>query len=168
LAFPANGYRGAYIVSIAGQLFAAEGTSLRRSASDVFKDLPPDEAQGGDKDVFIDEVIARARALIGDAAFRRVLDLALHGILADIREDLAEFGVAFDRWFSERSLSDSGSVDRAIAALKSAERVYLKDGALWFKSTDYGDEKDRVIVRENGAKTYFASDIAYIFNKRGR
>jgi arginyl-tRNA synthetase len=168
LAFPANGYRGEYIVAIAGQLFAAEGTSLRRSAADVFKDLPPDEAQGGDKDVFIDEVIARARALIGDAAFRRVLDLALHGILADIREDLAEFGVAFDRWFSERSLSDSGSVDRAIAALKSAERVYLKDGALWFKSTDYGDEKDRVIVRENGAKTYFASDIAYIFNKRER
>ena len=66
----------------------------------MFKDLPPDEPQGGDKDVYIDALIARARLLIGDAAFRRVLDLALAGILSDIREDLAEFGVTFDCWFS--------------------------------------------------------------------
>jgi len=167
-AFPANGYRGDYIAAIADQLFAAEGTALRHSAAQVFRDLPPDEPQGGDKDVYIDAVIGRAREVIGDAAFRRVLDLALEGILADIREDLAEFGVVFDRWFSERSLSDSGSVERAIAALKGAGHAYVKDGALWFKSTDYGDEKDRVMVRENGIKTYFASDIAYIFNKRER
>jgi arginyl-tRNA synthetase len=168
LAFPVNGYRGEYIVAIAEKLFAAEGRSLRHGAQEVFKNLPPDEPQGGDKDLYIDAVIASARRLIGDTAFRRVLDLALEDILADIREDLAEFGVLFDRWFSERSLSDNGSVDRAIEALKSADHAYLKDGALWFKSTDYGDEKDRVIVRENGAKTYFASDIAYVFDKRER
>jgi arginyl-tRNA synthetase len=166
--FPANGYRGDYIAAIGEQLFAAEGPALRRSAADLFKDLPPDEPQGGDKDIYIDALIARARVLIGDAAFRRVLDLALAGILGDIREDLAEFGVTFDCWFSERSLSDSGSVDRAIDALKQAGHAYLKDGAWWFKSTDYGDEKDRVMVRENGAKTYFASDIAYVFNKLER
>jgi len=166
--FPANGYRGEYIVAIAQQLFAAEGGALRHGATDVFKNLPPDEPQGGDKDIYIDAVIARARLLIGDAAFRRVLDLALKGILSDIREDLEEFGVTFDSWFSERSLSDGGAVDRAVDALKKTGRAYLKDGAWWFKSTDYGDEKDRVMVRENGIKTYFASDIALVLNKRER
>jgi arginyl-tRNA synthetase len=166
--FPANGYRGDYIAAIGEQLFAAEGERLRHSAADVFKELPPDEPEGGDKDVYIDALIARARQLLGDAAFRRVLDLALAGILSDIRQDLEEFGVTFDCWFSERSLSDSGSVDRAIDALKLSGHAYLKDGAWWFKSTDYGDEKDRVMVRENGVKTYFASDIAYVFNKLRR
>jgi arginyl-tRNA synthetase len=167
-AFPANGYRGDYIVAIGEQLFAAESSSLRHGAAEIFKGLPPDEPQGGDKDIYIDAVIARARLLIGDAMFRRVLDLALAGILGDIREDLQEFGVTFDCWFSERSLSENGSVDRAIEALKQAGHAYVKDGALWFKSTDYGDEKDRVMVRENGVKTYFASDIAYVFNKLRR
>jgi arginyl-tRNA synthetase len=166
--FPANGYRGEYIAAIAEQLFAEEGARLRHNAAEVFQGLPPDEPQGGDKDVYIDALIARARLLIGDAAFRRVLDLALAGILNDIRQDLEEFGVTFDCWFSERSLSDSGSVDRALDALKKAGHAYLKDGAWWFKSTDYGDEKDRVMVRENGVKTYFASDIAYVFNKLER
>jgi arginyl-tRNA synthetase len=167
-AFPANGYRGDYIVAIGEQLFASEGPGLRHGAGEVFKDLPLDEPMGGDKDVYIDALIARARLLIGDAAFRRVLDLALAGILSDIRADLEEFGVAFDCWFSERRLSDDGSVDRALDALKKAGHAYLKDGAWWFKSTDYGDEKDRVMVRENGVKTYFASDIAYVFNKLER
>ena len=167
-AFPANGYRGEYIVAIGQQLAATEGQGLRHGAAEVFKGLPPDEPQGGDKDIYIDAVIARARLLIGDAAFRSVLDLALSGILSDIRDDLAEFGVTFDCWFSERSLSDNGSIDRAIDALKKAGHAYVKDGALWFKSTDYGDEKDRVMVRENGIKTYFASDIAYVFNKLER
>jgi arginyl-tRNA synthetase len=167
-AFPANGYRGDYIVAIGEQLFASEGPGLRHGAGEIFKDLPPDEPMGGDKDVYIDALIARARLLIGDAAFRRVLDLALAGILSDIRADLEEFGVTFDCWFSERRLSDDGSVDRALDALKKAGHAYLKDGAWWFKSTHYGDEKDRVMVRENGVKTYFASDIAYVFNKLER
>jgi arginyl-tRNA synthetase len=166
--FPANGYRGEYIVAIAEQLFAAEGGALKVSAAELFAGMPADEPQGGDKDIYIDELVGRARRLIGDAAYGRVLTLALAGILGDIREDLAEFGVTFDCWFSERSLSDSGAVDRAIAALEAGGHAYRKDGALWFKSTDYGDEKDRVMVRDNGIKTYFASDIAYIFNKRER
>jgi arginyl-tRNA synthetase len=167
-AFPANGYRGEYIVAIAGELHRALGTSLRRDAAEVFGTLPLDEPQGGDKDVYIDAVIIRARQLIGESAFRRVLDLALDGILSDIREDLAEFGVTFDSWYSERTLSDSGAVDRAVQALEKAGHAYVKDGALWFKSTDYGDEKDRVMVRDNGIKTYFASDIAFVLNKRER
>jgi len=166
--FPANGYRGGYITAIADELYAAQGDALRRSAAEIFKDLPADEPQGGDKDEHIDALIVRARLLLGDAAFRRILDLALGGILADIREDLAEFGVTYDSWFSERSLIDSGQIDRAVAVLQAAGLAYVKDGALWFKSTAYGDEKDRVIVRENGIKTYFASDIAFVLNKRQR
>jgi len=166
--FPANGYRGGYIAAIADELHAAQGAALRRSAIEIFKDLPADEPQGGDKDEHIDALIVRARLLLGDAAFRRVLDLALGGILADIREDLAEFGVTYDSWFSERSLIDSGEIERAVAALQAAGLAYFKDGALWFNSTAYGDEKDRVIVRENGIKTYFASDIAFVLNKRQR
>jgi arginyl-tRNA synthetase len=166
--FPANGYRGEYIVAIADRLHAEAGDSLHRPAAAVFEELPLDEPQGGDKDIYIDALIVRARALIGDAAFRRVQNHAVRGILEDIREDLAEFGVTFDSWYSERSLSDSGAIDRAIAALEAAGHAYLKDGALWFKSTAWGDEKDRVIVRDNGIKTYFASDIAFVLNKRER
>ena len=166
--FPANGYRGDYLLAIAGELHAAEGTALVRKPAEIFEGLPPDEPQGGDKEAYIDAVIVRARRLLGDAAFRRVLDHALTAILGDIREDLAEFGVIFDSWFSERSLIDDGSIDRAVAKVKESGHAYLKEGALWFKSTDYGDEKDRVMVRENGIKTYFASDIAFVLNKRER
>ncbi len=166
--FPANGYRGDYIVAIAEQLYAAEGESLRCGAAQLLTDLPADEPDGGDKDLYIDALIVRARQLIGDAALRRVLDRALAAILADIREDLAEFGVTFDSWYSERTLADSGAVDTAVNALEATGHAYREAGALWFKSTAYGDEKDRVMVRDNGIKTYFASDIAFILNKRGR
>ncbi|MEA3158667.1 MAG: arginyl-tRNA synthetase [Gammaproteobacteria bacterium] len=167
-AFPSNAYVGEYLVAVGEKLFAAEGTALKHAAAEVFKDLPPDEPEGGDKDVYIDALMTRARALIGDAAFARVLRSSLDGIVGDIREDLGEFGVTFDCWFSERSLGDSGAIDRSIEALKKSGHAYLKDGALWFKSTDFGDEKDRVIVRDNGVKTYFASDIAYVLNKLER
>jgi arginyl-tRNA synthetase len=166
--FPANAYVGEYLVAVGEQLFAVVGTTLKHSASEVFDGLPPDEPQGGDKDAFIDALIARARALIGDAAYETVLSTALEGIVGDIREDLAEFGVTFDCWFSERSLSASGAIERSIDTLKKSGHAYLNDGALWFKSTDFGDEKDRVIVRDNGLKTYFASDIAYVLNKLER
>jgi arginyl-tRNA synthetase len=166
--FPANAYVGEYLVAVGEQLFAAVGTALKHSAPKVFEGLPPDEPQGGDKDEYVDALNSRMRALIGETAYEQVLRTTLDGIVGDIREDLAEFGVTFDRWFSERSLSDSGAIDRSIDTLKKSGHAYLKDGALWFKSTDFGDEKDRVIVRDNGLKTYFASDIAYVMNKLER
>jgi arginyl-tRNA synthetase len=166
--FPSNAYVGEYLVAVGQSLFMAEGLALKRSAAEIFDGLPPDEPQGGDKDVFIDALVERARSSLGEEAFAKVLRTALDGIVRDIREDLAEFGVTFDVWFSERSLSDSGAIDRSLEALKKSGHAYLKDGALWFKSTDFGDEKDRVMVRENGAKTYFASDIAYVLNKLER
>jgi len=167
-AFPANGYRGDYVVPIAEKLRAAERDRLVHPAAEVFAALPPDEPAGGDKDRYIDAVVHRMQALLGTAGFRRVFDLGLDDILDDIRDDLAGFGVTYDRWYSERSLSEDGAIDRALARLTEQERCYRKDGALWFRATEFGDEKDRVVVRENGQKTYFASDIAYHLEKRER
>jgi arginyl-tRNA synthetase len=165
--FPSNGYRGEYLLPIADQLVASEARTLVRPAAEVFRGLPPD-APAGDKDVYIDAVIARAKEMLGTAAWARVFDLGLADILADIRDDLAEFGVVYDCWFSERSLSQDGAIEHALDVLRKNGVVYRKDGAEWFRATDFGDEKDRVVVRANGAKTYFASDIAYHLNKRER
>lgn len=86
---------------------------------------------------------------------------AANDILSGIKEDLEAFGVFFDNWFSEQSLYDEGRVQAAIEAFKASGQIYEKDGALWFRTEDFGDEKDRVVVRNNGLTTYFASDIAY-------
>jgi arginyl-tRNA synthetase len=165
--FPSNGYRGDYLHPIADKLVERAGRSLVRPAADVFRDLPPD-APLGDKDVYIDAIIARARELIGAEGFEQAFRVALDDILADIRQDLEEFGVRYDEWFSERSLATNGAIDRALERLRKNGVVYEKDGAQWFRATDFGDEKDRVVVRENGLKTYFASDIAYHLQKRER
>jgi arginyl-tRNA synthetase len=170
LPFPANGYRGEYVRPIAARLRAARGESLRRSAADVLRALPPDEPAGGDRDQYVDAVIARAKELLG-ANFRIVFDAGLTDILADIRGDLAEFGVSFDRWYSEQNLGDGkdgGPIDRALQRLRASGHVFEQEGATWFRATEFGDEKDRVVVRANGQKTYFASDIAYHLDKRER
>ena len=168
LTFPSNGYKGDYVYDIAATLHRENADAYRHAAAVIFQDIPPDEPQGGDKESHIDALIARCQALLGPANYRKVFDLGLNVILADIRQDLEEFGVVYDEWFSERSLADSGKVDSAIARLKKSGHMYEKDGAWWFRSTDYGDEKDRVVVRDNGQKTYFASDIAYHTDKLAR
>ena len=162
--FPSNGYRGDYVRPIADKLVERAGRSLWRPAAEVFTNLPPD-APLGDQDEYIDAVIGRAKQLLGPDGFRQAFDLALGDILADIRDDLEEFGVRYDRWFSERSLAEEGAIDHALDLLRANGVVYEKDGAEWFRATGFGDEKDRVVVRENGARTYFASDIAYHLNK---
>ncbi len=167
LPFPENGYRGDYVQDIATIIRSAEGESLRRPAATVLAGLPAD-APAGDKEVYIDALIRRARELIGHEAFRRVLELALEAMLGDIRDDLEQFGVRFDRWYSEHALERSGAIERALARLERDGRLYRAEGAVWFRATEFGDEKDRVVVRENGQKTYFASDIAYHLEKRER
>ena len=166
-AFPANGYRGGYLQPMADKLVALEHARLRHPAAEVFADLPPD-APEGDKDDYIDAVVARMRQLLGEADYRAVHKLGLDEILADIRDDLAEFGVTFDEWFSERSLTDLGLVAECIDRLQADGHAYEQDGALWFRASALGDEKDRVIVRDNGQTTYIASDIAYHLGKRQR
>lgn len=91
--------------------------------------------------------------------------IGVEQILETIRKDLEDFRVTFDNWFSEKSLYQSGEVDDTLTELQNKEKVYEHDGALWFKSTEYGDDKDRVLKRGSGELTYFASDIAYHRNK---
>jgi len=168
ITFPANGYQGDYVWDIAATLHREHGDALQHPVDEVFRDVPPDEPAGGDKEAHIDGVIERIRTLLGQTAYRRVFDEGLNAILENIRQDLKEFGVVYDEWFSERSLSDDKSVEAGIERLQQSGHVYEKNGALWFSSTDFGDEKDRVIVRDNGQTTYFASDIAYHANKLER
>jgi arginyl-tRNA synthetase len=134
--------------------------------------LTPEEFTQKHEKLFLEESldsrIEFAKTTLGTDGFDVFFSIALNSIVADIRQDLSEFGVDYDTWFSERSLFDEGKIIRAIDKLKTSGDVYEKGGALWFKTTDYGDEKDRVVVRDNGQPTYFASDIAYHVDKLER
>lgn len=168
LTFPSNGYKGDYVWDIAATLHRENGDAYRHPTATVFDGVPADAPAGGDKEEHIDALVDAAKRLLGADAYRVVFDAGLNAILDDIRNDLADFGVTYQEWFSERSLVESGAVDKAIEQLKSSGHVYENEGALWFRSTDFGDEKDRVVVRDNGVKTYFASDIAYHWHKLDR
>lgn len=167
LAFPSNGYKGDYVWDIAATLHREHGDAYRCAAEEVFAGVPADVgADGsGDKEAHIDGLIEHAKCLLGDNRYRYVFELGLNTILDDIRDDLAQFGVEYEHWYSERTLTESGAVQRAIERLRESGQVYTREGALWFRSRDFGDEKDRVVVRENGQATYFASDIAYHVDK---
>lgn len=166
--FPANAYKGDYVYDIARHFWTKHGKKFVRSWAEVTAPLPDDEPQGGDKELYIDAMIERAQALIGTDGFALFHKQALDTVLADIQDDLAQFGVRFDEWFSEQSLFQSGAIEKGIEALKQGGYTFEKEGALWFKATDFGDEKDRVLVRANGQTTYFASDVAYHWNKYDR
>ena len=168
LEFPSNGYRGDYVWDIAATLHRDHGDAYRHMSSEVFDGLPLDAPAGGDKETHIDGLIARARQLLGDNRYRFVFELGLNVILDDIRDDLSLFGVEYQEWYSERALTESGAVNKAIGRLRESGYLYEKGGAWWFRSTEFGDEKDRVVVRENGQTTYFASDIAYHMDKLER
>ena len=166
--FPSNGYQGGYVIDIAKDLFSQHDKNLVHPVAAVMEGIPADEPDGGDKEQHIDALIQRCKTLLGDDSYLQVFDLGLNTILDDIREDLQEFGVVYDEWYSERSLGHRGLVKQAIDRLEKAGYLYQQNGALWFKSTDFGDEKDRVVVRDNGQTTYFASDIAYHMDKMER
>ncbi len=165
LPFPANGYQGDYVRAFGRALQARDGDTYKHDAEDVIRDLPADEDRGGDKEAYIDALVARAQHLLGTSGFETLHRFTLDSQQAEIREDLEGFGVIFDRWYSERSLVTSGAIERATARLRAAGHAYDKDGAIWFRASEFGDEKDRVIIRENGQPTYFASDIAYHMEK---
>ncbi len=160
---PDNAYQGQYVIEM-GKALAQEHHDVHViSAKEV------DDARAGlDDEASLDATISLAKKQLGTDGFKVFFDLALDTILADIKQDLSEFGVDYDTWYSERSLFDSGKIERAIEKLKASNDVYEKEGALWFRTTNYGDEKDRCVVRDNGQPTYFASDIAYHQDKLDR
>jgi arginyl-tRNA synthetase len=166
--FPANAYQGDYVWDIAASLHRELGDALRHSTSSVFENIAVEGEAGFDKEKCIDALIARCQNLLGETAYSQVFQRGLNSILDDIRRDLKQFGVEYDEWFSESNLTKTHTVSRAIEELKVAGQTYEQDGALWFCSSAFFDEKDRVLVRENGQATYFASDIAYHLNKLER
>ena len=163
--FPSGGYRGEYIKDIATEI---DTDSITRVDQDAVLAGVPADAPEGDKEAYVEALIERAKQLLGEAGFDHIRQQSLESIRDDIEDDLAGFGVLFDRWYSEQSLTRNNAIDKALAVLEERGRLYVKDGATWFRATDFGDEKDRVVIRENGVKTYFASDIAYHYEKRER
>ena len=163
--FPSGGYRGDYIREIAAALNTAGVPDV---AEDELRANLPADAPEGNAETYVDALIAKANQLLGEDGFDHIRSQSLESIRADIEYDLEDFGVTFDEWYSERSLTTSNRIDDALAVLDERDMLYEKDGATWFPAEKFGDEKDRVVVRENGNKTYFASDIAYHFDKRER
>ncbi len=169
--FPKAGYRGDYIRDIAVEIDTS-GIDVAATSA-VLEGVPPD-GDGDDpedkkaKEAYVEALIARSKELLGDDGFDHIRQQSLELIRADIEDDLAEFGVTFDTWYSEQSLTTLNRIDDALDVLRERGILYEKDGATWFPAMKYGDEKDRVVVRDNGVKTYFASDIAYHFDKRER
>ena len=164
LRFPDNGYQGQYIKDIAQVIYESSGEEFYKKFDLIFANVSKDGSEGGDKESHIDGLIENSKSILGDS-FRAIFQVGIESILGGIKSDLSEFGVVFEKWFSEQSLIDTGLSESCISKLKESQKVFEKDGALWFKTTNYGDEKDRVVVRDNGNHTYFASDIAYHFDK---
>ena len=190
--FPDNAYLGDYVQEMAQKIHAKHGDTFLETAFlplQALLSLPQSERLQKQADVFaslsmsieqypanwyeneetrLDILIHGVRSTLGEKNWLHFKKIILEDRLSDYRNDLDEFGVTFDQWFSEQSLFDSKSVERVTQRLEESGHLYEKDGAIWFRSTDFGDEKDRVIRRENGQYTYFASDIAYHDNKFSR
>ena len=163
--FPSNGYKGDYIWDIAATAHRSYENKYFIEPSSFKQDLPKDEPEGGDKEAHIDALINVAKKALNEKGYSVFFDLAIETILADIKDDLHLFGVDYENWYSEKSLFSSKKIANVIQQLKDSQHIYEKNGALWFASSQLGDEKDRVVVRENGQPTYFASDIAYHADK---
>jgi arginyl-tRNA synthetase len=158
--FPDNAYKGDYIIDIAKKI-------NNIGKYDIAQGVCKDAKDGGDKEQHIDELIINCKRALGQD-YQAIFKLAIDSILSGIKADLADFGINYQQWFSEQSLVDSGLAEKTVKALQTSGHIYKKDGALWFKTTDFGDDLDRVVVRENGSHTYFASDIAYHLEKFNR
>jgi arginyl-tRNA synthetase len=132
--------------------------------------------EGGYRGDYIKEIADDLKANLGDrflhkshdSVVQEISEYAALLILADIKEDLEQFGVRFDRWFSEKSLFDGNEVKQALEEMESRGHIYREDDAVWFRSTEMGDDKDRVVIKADGSLTYFASDVAYHRNKFSR
>ncbi len=163
--FPLNAYQGEYVKTMARQIHQAHAQRYVHQPELLLNGLPEIAQEAAvDTDEQLDQLIANAKKVLGQD-YVYIHNFVLTEQLGDCRNDLMEFGVEFDTWFSEQSLFDNGLVAHAIELLKKKHYLYQQDGATWFRSTDFGDEKDRVVQRENGQFTYFASDIAYHLNK---
>ena len=164
-----NGYQGEYLISIAESLKNIQSDDLYTKDKDIEALLNQEVA---DNEELTDRILEAIKSKLGDQ-FLDIKDFALKEILKLIKEDLLDFGVEHNKWFSESSLYENkqnhnSKVDQAIKELKEKGFIYEKEGATWFKSTNFEDDKDRVLKRGNGEYTYFASDVAYHLDKYDR
>ena len=162
---PNKAYQGQYVIDIAKTLAQSHGQDFVYRAEQIQAKIPTGLDPEDDKETLIDAYINAATDLLGDEHFEIIRQASLQSILKDIEDDLAEFGVTYDAWFPESKLVDAGMLAKGIDLLTEHGHTYQKEGALWFRATDLGDEKDRVLVRANGQPTYFASDVAYHLHK---
>lgn len=164
-----------YYINDSGRQIRTLGISvwlrlLQKTGKEI--EFPDDCYQGNYIKELAEEILAKEGNAFIQRDEKEAIDacakFAAKKILVSIKEDLTNFGVTFDHWFSEQSLYDSGRVQKTIEDFKSKDLIYKEDGALWFRTQDFGDEKNRVVVRNNGLTTYFASDIAYHMEKYER
>ena len=166
VSFPKNAYQGDYVIDIAKQIQTKLSEKFSAENKAALNEILSDSENDGE--ILLDKLISQTKDILGITKFNKLLKKALDNVLTDIKADLLEFGVKPDIWYSEASLDEKGSIERALTLLNKKKLLDIRDGATWFKATKFGDEKDRVVVRENGATTYFASDIAYHMEKRRR
>ena len=155
-------YQGQYIKGIAKsinkkQLVSIDNLSLTKIGT---KDLDEDEE--------IDVLVSAAKDSMGVDAFEKVTEVVCQHVLQTIKKDLSDFGVEYDHWFSEKNMIKASKINNVVKHLEATNSLVKKDGATWLKTTNYGDDKDRVIIREDGRSTYFASDIGYHADKKAR
>jgi arginyl-tRNA synthetase len=164
-----NGYQGEYLISIADSLKKIQSDKFYSSQEEVSILINPEKEED---EAFTDKIVEAVHSMLGEDFFL-LRNFALEEILKIIKKDLLDFGVNHNYWFSESSLYDpdgsaKSKVDKAIEELSSLGFVYEKEDAVWFRSSDFGDDKDRVLKRSNGEHTYFASDVAYHGDKYER
>ena len=160
-AFAGHDVQREYYFNDAGRQMDLFGASLRARARD---EQPPEDGYQG---AYIKEIADRL-GLDPDAPADDWRERGVEVMIDEIKTTLARFRATFDSWFLERSLYEDGSVDRAIARLEAGGHTFRNEGALWLRSTDFGDDRDRVLVRSDGNPTYIAGDVAYIINKLER
>lgn len=158
---PLNIYRGDYVIEISKLLQHLYGEQFLLDEMHLKEVFPTIEDNAENKDAFIDKLIENLTEILGPDNFEIIRKLGVDEVTADIKQDLDAFGVTYNEWFPESQLYEKGWLQTGIDALKAHHFTYEKEGTLWFRATDLGDEKDRVLVRANGVPTYFASDVAY-------
>ena len=166
ISFPKNAYQGDYVTDIAKQIDTELSEQLFIKDKTTLNEILLDSETDGEK--LLDKLIYKTKEILGAEQFSKLLNKALDNVLSDIKADLLEFGVEPQLWYAEASLNEKGAIERTLSLLNEKNLLDIRDGATWFKATEYGDEKDRVVVRENGSTTYFASDIAYHLEKKRR
>jgi arginyl-tRNA synthetase len=158
-----------YYVNDAGAQIERFGRSLQAVA--LGRPVPDDGYQGDYVQAVAQQVVDSTPGLLErpeDEQVRVFADRGVAAMVADIRATLDGFGVHFDMFFSEKTLHESGALEKAVATLREQGHVFEAEGAVWLRTTDFGDDKDRVLVKADGEPTYFAADCAYYLDKRAR